>query len=122
MGKGKQLDDLFIYQASMEIAEQVWREIEKWDYFNRSTIGKQLMRSIDSVAANIREGYGRYHYKESKHFFYYARGSLYESKTWIVKASKRGLINASMQKELVGKMNLIGIKLNNYIKSIGQDQ
>lgn len=43
-------------------------------------MGKQLVRAIDSVAANLSEGFGRYHYKETRIFGYYSRGSLYESK------------------------------------------
>jgi len=39
---------------------------------------------VDSIAANLSEGFGRYHYKEKKNFSYYSIGSLYETKTWIV--------------------------------------
>ena len=66
---------------------------EKWQYFEKDTIGKQLVRAVDSIAANLSEGFGRYHFKEKKNFSYYSRGSLYETKTWIVKAKNRKLIN-----------------------------
>jgi four helix bundle protein len=35
----------------------------KWDYFLKDTIGKQLVKAADSVAANLSEGFGRYHFK-----------------------------------------------------------
>ncbi len=75
------LNDLQIYQLAMTLGEQVWAIVNKWDYFAKDTVGKQVVRSADSVAANISEGFGRYHYKENIHFCYIARGSLLETRT-----------------------------------------
>lgn len=47
------IDELEIYRESMRIGEAVWEEVVRWDYFARDTLGKQLARCIDSVAANI---------------------------------------------------------------------
>jgi len=113
------IEELQVYNLSMDIAERVWSIIYKWNYFEKDTIGKQLIRAIDSVAANLSEGYGRFHYKENKNFCYYSRGSLYESKTWITKAFNRGLISEVDYESLKSDINTIGVKLNNYIKSIG---
>ncbi len=113
------IEELQVYNLSMDIAERVWRIIYKWNYFEKDTIGKQLIRAIDSVAANLSEGYGRFHYKENKNFCYYSRGSLYESKTWITKAFNRELISEVDYESLKSDINIIGVKLNNYIKSIG---
>ena len=76
------LEELQVYQLSMEIGEKVWQIVIKWDYFAKDSVGKQLAKAIDSVAANLSEGCGRYFYKENKQFCYYSRGSLFESKTW----------------------------------------
>ncbi len=113
------LEELQVYNLSMEIAERVWTIVYKWNYFEKDTIGKQLIKAIDSVAANLSEGYGRFHYKENKNFCYYSRGSLYESKTWITKAFNRKLITEDDFESLKNEINTIAVKLNNYIKSIG---
>lgn len=113
------LEELQVCNLSMEIAERVWTIVYKWNYFEKDTIGKQLIRAIDSVAANLSEGYGRFHYKENKNFCYYSRGSLYESKTWITKAFNRKLITEDDFESLKNEINTIAVKLNNYIKSIG---
>ena len=73
----------------MTLGEQVWSAVMKWDFFARDTLGKQVVRSADSVAANISEGFGRYHYKENIHFCYIARGSLLETRTWLDKSKRR---------------------------------
>ncbi len=114
------LEELQVYQLSMSIGEKVWNIVIKWDNFSRDTVGRQLVRAVDSVAANLSEGFGRYHYRESKHFYYYSRGSLYETKTWLTKASNRKLINEEEFQYFMKEINNIGVKLNNYIKSIGK--
>ncbi len=116
------LEELKVYGLSMEIGERVWSYVNKWDYFEKDTIGKQLVRAVDSVAANLSKGFGRFHYKKTKNFSYYSRGSLYETKTWITKAKNRGLISEKDFLIFKEKINLIGKMLNNYIKSIGKYQ
>ena len=78
-------EELNVYNVAMEIGEEVWQIVIKWNHFDKDTFGKQLVRTIDSVAANLSEGFGRYHYRETVHFGYYSQGSLYESKTWLQK-------------------------------------
>ena len=92
----------------------------RWDFFAKDTLGKQLVRAADSIAANLSEGYGRYFYKESKQFCYYSRGSLYETKTWLTKAMNRNLINETDYGRLMQEIRNLGVKLNNYINSIGR--
>ncbi len=113
------LEELKVYQLAMNIGERVWMLVVKWDYFAKDTVGKQLVKSVDSIAANISEGYGRFHYKENKQFCYYSRGSLYETKTWLKKAHDRLLIADDDFQSLQNDLETIAYKLNNYIKSIG---
>ena len=114
------LEELQVYSLSMDMAERIWTIVIEWDYFVKDTIGKQLVRAADSIAANLSEGYGRYHFKENINFSYYSRGSLYETKTWLTKAHNRKLINDETFDSFIININNIGVKLNNYIKSIGK--
>ena len=113
------LEDLEVYQRAMDIGERVFAEVVRWDYFAKDTVGKQLVRAADSVAANLSEGFGRFHYKENKQYCYYSRGSLYETKTWLAKAVKRDLISPESHGSLECDINQLGRMLNAYIKSIG---
>jgi four helix bundle protein len=115
------LEDLRVYQLSLNLAEEVWAVVIKWDYFTKDTIGKQLVKAADSVAANLSEGFGRYFYKEERQFCYYSRGSLFETKTWLTKALNRGLISSDDFLKFEKEINDLGIKLNNYIKTIGKN-
>ena len=113
------LEELKVYEMSMEMGEKIWKIVIKWDYFSKDTVGKQLVKAADSIAANLSEGFGRYHYRESKNFGYYSRGSLFETKTWLTKAHNRRLINKEEFNSFIHNIDKIGVKLNNYIKSIG---
>ena len=116
------LEELQVYQLSMDIAERIWNIVIEWDYFAKDVVGKQLIKAVDSVAANLSEGFGRYFYKENKQFCYYSRGSLFETKTWIRKAFNRKLFEEKIYLDFVCDLETIGIKLNNYIKTIGKAQ
>jgi four helix bundle protein len=112
------LEKLEVYQLAEKFSDIIWDIVIKWDYFHKDTIGKQIVRSEDSVSANIAEGYGRYFYKESKQFFYYSRGSLQETKSWITKCKRRNIIDDNMANMLIDEAEKILIKLNAYIKFI----
>jgi four helix bundle protein len=113
------LEDLWVYNVAREIGENVWSLVDAWNYFQKDTIGKQLVKAADSIAANISEGYGRYHFKDSKNFLYYSRGSIYETKTWLSKARTRNLIIENDYISLCEKIELLTKMLNSYINSIG---
>jgi four helix bundle protein len=88
-----ELDNLLIYNLAMSLAEKIWNIVQKWNIFERNTVGKQLVEAADSIGANISESFGRYFYKDSKLFLYYSRGSLSETTTWLKKAYNRKLVS-----------------------------
>ncbi len=113
------LNELNVYKNSMVLAEEIYSIVSKWNYLDLDTVGKQLIRSSDSIAANISEGFGRYSFKENKLFCYYSRGSLFETTTWIEKAKGRNLISDEQYESLTEQLTTLGKMLNAYIKSIG---
>jgi four helix bundle protein len=114
-----ELKDLEVYQMASEIADDVWQRVDGWEKFAKDTVGKQLVRSADSIAANISEGYGRYAFKENIQFRYYARGSMMETGNWFERAHQRHLFGDEAQyQRLNERLELPARKLNAYIKSI----
>jgi len=114
------LEELNVYNLAMDLGNEIWAIVQKWNTFEKDTMGKQLIRAFDSVAANLAEGFGRYHYKDVRNFGYYSRGSLFETKTWLAKANNRMILSDDDFKKLQQQINNIGVKLNNYIKTIGK--
>jgi len=104
----------------MRVGEDVWTLTVGWEWLAKQTVGLQWIRSADSIAANISEGYGRYSFKENARFCYYARGSLRETQTWLEKAIARNLITESMSGDLSMKLDALRRQLDNYIHSFGR--
>jgi four helix bundle protein len=113
------LNDLEIYREAMDIGEEIWSIVLGWDYFAKDTIGKQVVRSADSIAANLSEGYGRFHFKENQKFCYYSRGSAEEPQTWIEKAARRNLAERETARILYDRLETFKKRLNAYIRTIG---
>jgi four helix bundle protein len=110
---------LELYRDAMEIGERIWNVAVEWGVFAQTTVGSQIVRATDSIAANIAEGYGRYHYKENIKFCYYSRGSAEECQTWLEKAARRGLMDPNLAELLDDEMEVLKKRLNAYIASIG---
>lgn len=88
------LNDLDAYRLSYSLSNYVWNIVVGWDYFAKDTIGKQFVRAIDSISANIAEGFGRHGKKDKIKFYYYSHGSVKESLDWLQKAKTRQLVTA----------------------------
>lgn len=114
------LEKLEVYNLAESFSDEIWNIVVQWKIFLRDTIGKQIVRSADSISSNIAEGYGRYYYKESKQFYFYSRGSIQETKSWLNKCNRRKVIEESKCKDLLQKAELILIKLNAYIKFVSK--
>lgn len=115
-----ELENLQLYNLAKDFSNEIWYLVMTWTYFEKDTMGKQLCKSADSISANIAEGYGRYFYKENKQFCYYARGSVFETKDWILKSKDRAIITEDKFTILNNQLNIIGKMLNSYIKAIGK--
>jgi len=113
------LEELDVYQLAESFADEIWFIVSDWDYFAKDTVGKQIVRSADSISANIAEGYGRYHYKENKNFCYFSRGSIIETKGWLKKSKTRKLLTEDQFNKLFEQLQTIHLKLNAYLKFIG---
>lgn len=81
------LEEIEVYRLAEEIADKWWEIVNKWPPFAQDTTGKQLIRAVDSMGANIAESYRRYHL-EKINLLYYSRGSLYESKFLLAERGK----------------------------------
>jgi len=84
-------EDLVAYRLAADLADALWPVVLEWPSFARWSLGKQLIRSADSVGANIAEATGRRTSADRRYFFAVARGSALETKHWLMRARARGL-------------------------------
>lgn len=111
------LEEIEVYVLAERIADKWWEIISKWSPFARDTVGKQLIRAVDSIGANIAESYERYHFGEKINLLYYSRGSLYESKFFAQRSLKRKLVTETQFNDMKDDLQMLAPKLNAYIKS-----
>lgn len=115
--------ELEVCQIAEHLSDLIWTEYDQWDYKAKRTLGLQVIRSADSISANIAEGYGRFTGADRKRFYIIARGSFEETKCWLRKAIRRKIITEEKAQQLGEVINTLGPKLNMFIKNqnINQD-
>jgi len=113
----RRFEDLRIYQLAEQLADNAWDIVKAWGYFEKETIGKQFVRAVDSIGANIAEGAGRGTPKENQRFIRISRGSLNEAKYWLERAHQRNLIGDKDKASIKERIDELGPGLNAYLKS-----
>ncbi|MEH2304709.1 four helix bundle protein [Nostoc sp.] len=115
----KRFQELQVYKLSEQLADDIWKIVEGWNFFAKDTIGKQIVRSADSIGANIAEGLGRGSFQENRRFIKIARGSLNETQHWLRRAYTRKLLTTEEINATKTIINELAPKLNSYLNSIG---
>lgn len=110
------LADIEAYRHSFHLSNQIWKVILSWDHFSKDTIGKQFVRAIDSISANIAEGFGRYNKKDKIKFYRIARGSVYECLDFNEKAKIRGLFTTEQYTYFFEQLQLLPKAIHALIK------
>jgi|SRR5438128_999399 len=111
-------EKLQVYQLSEKLADSVWDIVIAWDSFAKDTVGKQIVRSADSIGANISEGSGRGSLQDNRRFVRMARGSLYETIHWLRRSYVRKLLSQPEVKQLRTLIEELTPKLNAFLRSV----
>ena len=117
--KKTHFENLQVYHLAEKLADEIWKIVVTWDTLARNTVGTQIIRSADSVGANLAEGSGRGSDQDYKRFIKISRGSLYETKHWLRRAFKRNLLSKEQIDLLSPLIEELTLKLNAYLRSIG---
>jgi four helix bundle protein len=119
----KGLETLQIWQRSLAFAETVCKQVlpllpaeEKW------VLAQQLRRAVQSISANIAEGYGRFYYQEGIRFCYLARGSLEETFSHLTLAHHLGYLDSPTYSPLLSEIKEIRRMLSGYISFLKQSK
>ena len=110
------LDKIAAYKTAFKLNNYIWKIVVNWENFDRWTVGQQLVRSADSISANIAEGFGRYHKKDKIKFYRYSFGSMEETKDWIRKCIIRVLISEEQKEYIIKELEKVPKEINHLIK------
>ena len=110
-------EDLKCWQAAYSLKNRIRNEVliqipDKEKYELKS----QLLRAARSATANIAEGWGRFHFLDSRKFFFNSRGSLGEILDHLIEAKDCNYITGEMYRSIqVDCFTALKI-LNGYIR------
>ena len=110
------LNKVNAYKISFNLSNYGWDIVVKWDNFPKFTAGSQFARALDSISANIAEGFGRYGKKDKISFYRIARASTYESLDWLEKSKKRSLISSKEYNYMFNILKGLPKEINSLIK------
>lgn len=102
-----QLNDIDCYKRALNLSNYVWDIIWGWEWFAKKTVGIQFVTSIDSISANIAEGFGRYGKKDKIKFYYYSFGSVKEGFDWNEKSKIRKLITKQQYEYILKELQTL---------------
>lgn len=110
------LNKINVYRFAFSLSNDIWDIVMKRDDFQRKTVGSQFVRAIDSMSANITEGFGRYGKKDKVFFYRIARASSYESLDWLEKSKRRKLIDQKEYDRTFAMLSFFPKEINSLIK------
>ncbi len=110
--------ELNVYKLARQLSTLAWKIYETLDWQDKKNMGDQFISAIDSIGANIIEGYGRYHFLDKIRFYYISRASQNEAIFhWLELLLERNKIQQGPFEEMVIIAKELQIKLNNFISS-----
>jgi four helix bundle protein len=115
-GNFLKLNNIDAYKSDFSLSNYVWEIVMKCGYFEKETIGNQFIRSVDSISANIAEGFGRYSKKDKVRCYRISQGSIKESLDWNEKAKTRNLTNPDEYKTILNGLLNLPKEINQLIK------
>ena len=107
--------DLEVWQKSRELTNSIYTISKSFPDGERFGLTNQMRRCAVSVSSNIAEGCGRSSFKETVHFLYIARGSLYELETQLYLSQDQKFISNDMSQQLQDNVITCKKLLNGFI-------
>ena len=116
--KKRDFRELRIWIKAMDLADRVYDVTEGFPRNEIYGLTSQLRRASVGVFSNIAEGCGKRTSKEFVSFLYNAMGSVREVEAQLIFSGKRGYLNESKVKELVGNFEELGKMIARFIEFV----
>lgn len=114
--------ELDIWKKTRILANDVYTLTKKFPREEMFSLTNQIKRCVVSVPSNIAEGIGRNTTKDTIHFLFIARGSLFELETQLLLSYDQRYLNETELNEVLSKLvdckKLINGLINYYQKLI----
>jgi four helix bundle protein len=108
-------EDLAVYRRAGALSDDLRAAVSTWPALDQWTVGVQMIRSADSIGANIAEATGRFGVPDQRRVLFIARGSASELQHWLERAAARDL---TVPKHATGESQEIARMLAGLIRHI----
>jgi len=109
---------LLIWQKASELVKKIYFLTREFPREERFGLTDQMHRSANSVAANIAEAHGRYHFADKIRVLYQARGECFETQSHLSIALNLGYITKEVFVRIDKEYEGLGVGINAYINKI----
>ncbi|MEA3287098.1 MAG: four helix bundle protein [Candidatus Marinimicrobia bacterium] len=117
--KDRDFTSLIAWQNAREVKLFFYNKIlPKLPPVEKYNLCDQMRRAAISITANISEGYGRFHYKESAQYYRISRGSLYELKDHLMSCHDLSYIDEILFQDGLHLIEKAKISLNGFINFV----
>jgi four helix bundle protein len=113
---------LEVWKYSRSFQMEVFELCKTFPGEEKFRLADQLIRSARSIAANISEGHGRYHYQEQIQFCRQARGSLSETVNHLITAYDCKYINKEVLVSFKLKTDQMLKLINGYLRFLKNEK
>jgi four helix bundle protein len=114
----KSFKDMPVWQNAMNAAEAVYLLTARLPKAEDYGLTSQIRRSTLSISANIAEAFGREHLLEKVNFYYFARGSLTETRSHLDYGQRVGYFDPERVRKLDSDLNVLHNDLNRLIRAL----
>lgn len=120
MGKDQGLETLEVWKSAKAVRREVAILTRRFPKNEQYSLTDQVTRSSRSISANIAEGYGRFHYKDSVRFCCIARGSLLETLDHLYEARECSYISQTEFENCRPVIDRCNQLINGYIRYLSR--
>ena len=107
-----------VWQKAHRLVLEVYRLTAFFPKEEMYGLTSQVRRAALSVSGNIAEAFGRFHYLDKNRFYLNARGSLEETKNYLIVSRDLAYISAEEYAGTVRCIDSIGEELNVLVKAL----
>lgn len=107
-----------VWQKAHQLVLDVYKLTASFPRDEVYGLTSQIRRASLSVSGNIAEAFGRFHYLDKNKFYLNARGSLEETKNYLIISQDLGYLNGEDSCMLMDNIERINEELNIMIKTL----
>ena len=114
----KNFYDLNAWRKAHDFVLRIYKTTKNFPKEELYGITSQLRRATASIAANIAEGFSRYHYNDKIRFYHNARGSVSETQNFLFLARDLSFLKEKEFTEVFDLSEEVNKLINGLVRSI----